>query len=172
MRSFALGVVASLVSLPIAAIGCFALGLTQIRSDSKPSGWESQLMNSAVHAAVRRNASGITNPAPASDQILVSGGKLYVEGCAGCHGELAKPFREDHDHFPPVPQLPHVGTQYSEPEAYWIVKHGIRMSAMSAYGHFYSEQQLWALAAFVNRIQNLPPDVLRAIQAKKDQVRP
>ena len=167
MRSFGLGVIAAFILMPIGTIGCFVLGLTEIRSDSKPSGWESQLMNSAVHAAVRRNVTGISNPTPASDERLVAGGKLYVEGCAGCHGELAKPLQEDHDHFPPVPQLPHVGTQYSEEEAYWIVKHGIRMSAMSAYGPFYSEQQLWALAAFVARIKSLPPDVLRAIQANK-----
>ena len=42
------------------------------------------------------------------------------------------------------------GTQYSQPELYWIVKHGIRMTGMSAYGPFYSEQQLWSLAAFLH----------------------
>src|SRR5450759_3035309 len=116
-------------------------------------------MASAVRASVRRGAAGISNAATATNETFVAGGKLYVAGCAGCHGELAKPFREDHDHFPPVPQLPFLRTQYSEPELYWVVQHGIRMSGMSAYGRFYSDQQLWALSAFVHRIQNLPPDV-------------
>jgi mono/diheme cytochrome c family protein len=100
-------------------------------------------------------------------KTLVAGGKLYIAGCAGCHGELGKPFREEHDHFPPVPQLPHLGTQYSEPEVYWVVKHGIRMTGMPAYGPFYSEQQLWSLSAFVHQINNLPPDVRAAVVANK-----
>jgi hypothetical protein len=63
-------------------------------------------MASAVRASVRRGAVEISNAATATDEIFVAGGKLYVTGCAGCHGELAKPFREDYDHFAPVPQLP------------------------------------------------------------------
>jgi len=74
---------------------------------------------------------------------------------------------EDLDHYPRVPQLPQSGTQYSEPELYWIVKHGIRHTAMSAYGPFYSEKQLWAIANFLRRINNLPPGVLDRIQAKQ-----
>jgi mono/diheme cytochrome c family protein len=155
MRNFLFGILTAFVLLPIGILGYFALGLTEVRSDWKPSTWESEVMASAVRASVRRSAAGISNAATATHETLVAGGKLYVAGCAGCHGGLAKPFREDHDLFPPVPKLPYVQTQYSEPELYWIVKHGIRMSGMSAYGPFYSEQQLWALSAFVYRIQKI-----------------
>jgi mono/diheme cytochrome c family protein len=167
MRNLLLGVLTAFVLLPIGMLGCFALGLTEIQSDLKPSGWETLIMASAVRSSVRRSGAGIPNAATSNNEILVAGGKLYVAGCAGCHGELAKPFREEHDHFPPVPQLPYSGTQYSESELYWIVKHGIRMTGMSAYGPFYSEQQLWALSAFVYRINNLPPDVRAAVLANK-----
>lgn len=88
-------------------------------------------------------------------------------GCMGCHGELGKSYQEDRDHFPPVPQLPHKGTSYSEPELYWIVKHGIRMTGMSAYGPFYSEKQLWELAAFLHQINKLPPEVAESLLPKK-----
>lgn len=167
MRNFVLGVAAALVVLPAGMLGYFALGFSQLRSDVKPSALESRIMQSAVRAAARRSASGIPHRAPADNDELVAGGKLYVAGCDGCHGSLGKPFREDLHAFPPTPQLPQVGTQYSEPEIYWIVKHGIRMSSMSAYGPFYSEKQLWALAGFLHRIKNLPPGVLEAIQTKE-----
>jgi mono/diheme cytochrome c family protein len=166
MRNLFLGVVTAFVLLPMGMLGCFVLGLTEIRSDLKPSTWESVIMGSAVRASVRRRAVGIANAANVNNKTLVAGGKLYVAGCAGCHGELGKPFREDHDHFPPAPQLTYVPTQYSEPELYWIVKYGIRMTAMSAYGPFYSEQQLWELSAFIHQITNLPPDVRVAVLSK------
>ena len=89
----------------------------------------------------------------ADDDVLVKGGKVYVEGCQGCHGELEKPFGEDHTHYPRAHNSPTPENQYTEPQIYWIVKHGIRMTAMSAYGRFYSEEQLWSIAAFLHRFQ-------------------
>jgi mono/diheme cytochrome c family protein len=167
MKTFLLGFAAAFVVLPVAALGYLRLGLGGVQSDATPPAWESQLMRSSVHASVRRSASAIQ--APHSDNVeeaVVQGGKLYFLGCAGCHGEPGKP-GEDLDHYPRVPQLPQVGTQYSEPELYWIVKHGIRHTAMSAYGPFYSEKELWALASFLRRVNNLPPGILERIQAKK-----
>jgi len=41
------------------------------------------------------------------------------------------------------------------------------MTGMSAYGPFYSEKQLWSLAAFLRRINNLPPGMLEKIRPKK-----
>jgi mono/diheme cytochrome c family protein len=166
MKFFLLGFVGAFIALPIATLGYFRLGLGETPSDATPPAWESQLMRSAVHASVRRSAAGIQ--APATDNIeeaMVRGGKLYFNGCLGCHGEPGKP-GEDLDHYPRVPQLAQVGTQYSEPELYWIVKHGIRNTAMSAYGPFYSDKEMWALASFLGRINNLPPGVLDRVQTK------
>jgi hypothetical protein len=42
----------------------------------------------------------------------------------------------------------------------------IRMTAMSAYGRFYSEEQLWSIAAFFHRIRTLPPGVAERILTK------
>ncbi len=167
MKTFLLGFVAAFIVLPLAALGYFRLGLAGVESDATPPAWESHLMRSAVHASVRRSAAAIQ--APPQDNVedaMVQGGKLYFNGCLGCHGEPGKP-GQDLDHYPRVPQLAQVGTQYSEPELYWIVKHGIRNTAMSAYGPFYSDKEMWALASFLRRIENLPPGVLERIHAKQ-----
>ena len=103
------------------------------------------------------------------DDAILEGGRLYRNGCMGCHGEPGKA-GEDLDHYPPVPQLPQVGTQYSDPELYSIVKHGIRNTAMSAYGPFYSDKQMWALASFLRRIDHLPPGMWERIQTEQTPV--
>jgi mono/diheme cytochrome c family protein len=167
MRSFVLGFLAAIVLPPLGWMVFFVLGFFQIGADSAPSEVETAVMQSAVRHSVQRSATDVPNLPLSSDDALVEGGKLYVAGCAGCHGALAGRFREDRDDFPPAPQLPHVGTQYSEPQLYWIVKHGIRMTGMSAYGPFYSEKQLWSLAAFLHRINNLPPGTSDKILSKK-----
>jgi cytochrome c553 len=101
---------------------------------------------------------------PPADENLIAGGKLYLRACAGCHGKPGK-LRDNPGGYPPPPQFFQVGTQYSEPELFWIVKHGIRRTGMSAYGAFYSDQEMWTLAAFVKRMNNLPPTVLAGGEA-------
>jgi len=166
MKTFLLGFIAAFLFLPVGALAYFRLGLAEVRSDAKPPAWESQLMTSAVHASVRRSASRIQSPSAENiDDAIVAGGKLYFLGCAGCHGQPGRPER-DLSHYPPVPQLWQVGTKYSESEIHWVIQHGIRNTAMSAYGPFYSDKQLWALASFVRRMGNLPPGSLERIRAK------
>jgi mono/diheme cytochrome c family protein len=167
VKNFLAGFAASFILLPLSVLAYFALGLAETRGDVSPPAWETALVTPAVHAAVKRNAENLSTAAVASEDSIIAGGKLYVMGCMGCHGEPGKPFAEDHSHYPRVPQLPHVGTQYSEPEIYWIVKHGIRMTAMSAYGPFYKEDQLWSIAAFIHRIDKLTPAEMEAIQPPK-----
>ena len=167
MKTFLLGFIAALVVLPAGALAYFGLGLADMRSDATPPAWETFVMRSAVHASVHRSAAELQTPAPGNiDEAVVEGGKLYLNGCAGCHGTPGKP-GEDLSSYPRVPQLPQVGTQYSQTEIYWIIKHGIRNTAMSAYGPFYSDKQVWALTAFLGQINHLAPGVLERSKAKQ-----
>jgi thiosulfate dehydrogenase len=166
MKAFLLGVLTAFVAIPLGVMAYFRLGLAEVRSDTKPPTWETQLMHSAVRASIGRSACGLRVPSPENvDDAMVEGGKLYLNGCAGCHGTPGKP-EEDLSHYPPVPQFPQVGTEYLEPEIHWIIQHSIRNTAMSAYGPFYSDKEMWVLASFLRRIDNLPPGVLERIKPK------
>jgi mono/diheme cytochrome c family protein len=167
VKTFFIGVVAGMVAIPAVLLCYFVLGLAPMESDAAPGSLETAVMGSAVRASIHRAASETAdNAGAATEETIVAGGKLYMQGCAGCHGELGKPYQEDKANYPRVPQLPHSGTQYSVAEVQWIIKHGIRMTAMSAYGPFYKEDQLRALAAFVKQIDRLPPKTLESILAK------
>src|SRR2546423_9340331 len=98
MKTLFLGFVTAFVILPVAAVGYCRLGFASVQSDATPPGWERALMRAAVHASVRRSAVGLQ--APPVDNLkdaVVQGGKLYFNGCLGCHGEPGKP-GEDLDH--------------------------------------------------------------------------
>lgn len=166
MKAFLLGLVAAIVVLPLGAAGIFRFGLADVHADTPPPAWEDRILKGAVHASVARAAADVLMPHPSTEGQMVEGGELYMRGCAGCHGELGKPFAKDTSNYPPVPQLPHLGTAYTEAQIYWVVKHGIRMTAMSAYGRFYSEDQLWSIAAFLHNIRTLPAGVTEQILSK------
>jgi mono/diheme cytochrome c family protein len=167
VRNFAFGFLAMIALLLAGSWACLRLSLSGVHADVNPSAMENRLMSVAVHAAVRRNAPKTQNPFPPSDENLIAGGILYVNGCAGCHGQPGKSPGEEDPEYSRPPKFARDDSPYSEPEMFWIIKHGVRRTGMSAYGSFYSEKEMWTLAAFVKRMKDLPQAVLQGIQAKR-----
>ena len=167
MKRFILGFVVTIALLPAGAIAYLRLGAAEVRADVAAPAWQSWLLHRAVRAAVRRSASGAPPSPPAHcDDELIAGGKLYLDGCAGCHGEPGRPPRRRAAFYFP-PELAHTGTHGSASELFWIVKHGIRRTGMSAYGPFYADRQILAMVEFVRRMKELPPSVLEALRPQR-----
>ena len=166
MKQLIAGSLCALALLAVTAAAYLALGLMEVAADARPAAWEAGLMTSAVHASVRRRAAAVRHPLLQADADLVAGGKLYLNDCVGCHGAPGKP-PSDYGvtFFPPAPQFPHSASRYSAAELFWVAKHGIRMSGMYPQAPHYSDADLWRLAAFIDRIRNLPPAVVRALRA-------
>jgi mono/diheme cytochrome c family protein len=168
VKHFLLGVLSTIVILVIGGFAYLRLGLAEARGDLPPSRIETFLMSSAVHASVRREAPETPNPFPPTNESLIAGGKLYYEGCAGCHGIPGKAKKDGGDVlFPPVPQLPLVGTEYTEAQIFWVVKHGIRRTGMFANGKGNTDKERWTMAAYIKRMQSLPPQVQEALAKPK-----
>jgi len=168
MKNFFLGVLATLVVLAVGGFVYLRLGLAEVRADLPGSQLESYLMSTAVHASVRRHAPEVPNPVAPTNENLIAGGKLYLGECAGCHGTPGKPQDATGDSlYPPIPQLPKVGTEYSEAQVFWIAKHGIRRAGMFANGKWDPDQKLWTIAAYIKRMNALPEPVKEALDPKK-----
>jgi mono/diheme cytochrome c family protein len=164
VRNFLLGVLATLCVLIVGACAYLRLGVPEVRADIPPSRWESSLMRMSIHASVGREAPELANPLKPTDQTLIAGGKFYLNACAGCHGAPGKPFGGTGPVvFPPIPELPVIGTDYTEAQIFWIAKHGIRRSAMFANGVYAKDDQLWAVAAYIKGMNSLPSEVRAAI---------
>jgi len=46
--------------------------------------------------------------------------------------------------------------QYSDREVFWIVKNGIRLSGMPAFGRVESDEHIWNLAHYVRTLRESP----------------
>lgn len=159
MKYFVLGVLTTVVAAAALGFLYLWLGMAEVRGDVPPSPLEEYLMQTAVHAAVRRNAPDLASPVPPTNVNLITGGKMYLEQCAGCHGTPGKQREYPTGLNPPAPQFPTEGTAYTESQVFWIAKHGIRRTGMFSNGLWDSDEELWALAAYIKHMQNLPPAV-------------
>jgi mono/diheme cytochrome c family protein len=167
MKNFLVGGLTAIAALTVGTFAYLRLGFAEMRADLPASHLESYLMSAAVHASVRRHAPEVPNPVQPTDENLIAGGKMYLGECAGCHGTLGKAPDETGDSlYPPIPQLPKVGTEYSEAQVFWVAKHGIRRAGMFANGKWDSDQKLWTIAAFIKRMNALPEPVKEALAPK------
>lgn len=164
MRHFFLGALATVLTFTIGGITYLRLGWAEVRADVPPSRPESSVMRIAVHASVRRQAPEIQNPVAPTEENLIAGGKMYLNECNGCHGTPGKVRKDAGSLNPEAPELPAIGTEYSEAQIFWVAKHGIRRTGMFANGVWDSDQKLWTIAAYIYRIKSLPPRVAQEVE--------
>ena len=165
MKRFAAGFATGTVILAVGAVGYLRSGFLDVGADVPVPPWIGRWIADSIHASVRRQAAGVSSVAEPSDAMIIAGGRLYLNDCVGCHGEPGKPPSDFGATFsPPAPPLARDGTTYSDAEIFWVAKHGIRRTGMSAQQGSYSDEQLRQLAAFIRRIRELPPSVTSALQ--------
>lgn len=128
------------------------IGLLPIQADVAPSGLENIFFSMAVRASVARHTMQESAAAPLTDEEILSAGEIYGSMCAECHGQMnGKPSALGLSFYPPAPQFPGHSTGYTENQIFWIVKHGIRNTAMPAWRRLLSDDDIRRVAAFVKR---------------------
>ena len=158
-----LPIVAVVAALALAAPAGAALfiyaGLYDIGADAphtKPVFWLiEQLRDRSIAVRARR----VAPPADlASAARVAAGARVYDSLCAGCH--LAPGVgRTDLSRglYPKAPQLAY-GTNLSPREEFWVVKHGIKLTAMPAWGRTHNDDELWDVIAFLGEMPLLDPE--------------
>lgn len=159
--SFLGGIILTLVVL--ACVGFFAVktGIVPANADGKPAALESWIASTALQAALERETKGLSNPVQPSDDNLITGVHLYAANCAICHGASdAKPSNPAQGFYIEAPQFAKEGVE-DDPEAssFWIVKHGIRFTAMPSFTTTLKDEDIWKIAMFLKRMDKLPPAV-------------
>ncbi|SRR5581483_356646 len=148
------------IVLAAAAIVTAYLGLWPVAATATPPGWENALAEKTLHASLERQSKGLTNPLTASPEVLSDGLKMFKANCAGCHGARSQPSMWGTQNFyPRVPQFADQPSKLSAPQMFTVIKYGIRYSGMGAWQGMMSDEEIWKVATFLEKIDKLPPEV-------------
>ena len=112
----------------------------------------------AMHRSVRLHARNVTTP-PLEDEAMVRrGATCFNEKCVQCHGAPGIAQGDIGKSMQPLPGPLVNATQTFHPrELYWITRHGIRLSGMPAWEFRLTEEEIWDVVAFLQRLPNLTP---------------
>lgn len=145
-----------LIALACGTLGLL-LGFTQIDLSAlpEPGHLETVVATRVKRALVRRSSREGIPPAPANvPASAAEGAKLFGSECAACHGlDGHKLTDSGRWMYPRASDLtsPEV-QQYSDRELFWIVKNGIRLSGMPAFGKVESDEHIWNLVHYVRTL--------------------
>ena len=151
----------------LAGSGAFvlvSLGLVPIGARSghwKATGW---LLHYAMRRAVSTQSMGIEVP-PLDDPALVpKGAGHYHTGCLACHGAPGERRSLIVQQMTPEPPLLPPRIEHWEPqELFWIVKHGVKYTAMPAWPAQERDDEVWAMVAFLQALPSMSPECYRQL---------
>ncbi|MGV7246632.1 c-type cytochrome [Caballeronia sp. M23-90] len=124
-----------------------------------------KVMQTLRNRSVESHAKNISPPNLEAPQLILKGAGQYAAMCVTCH--LA-PGVKDSELAPGLyPQPPELSKVQVDPRnAFWIVKHGLKMSAMPAWGKTHDDDTIWSMVAFLNKLPTLSPQQYKEIVAK------
>ena len=159
---------AAFVALAGVIVAAFAgvfiyLGVYNIGADdahTKPVYW---LVEKLRDGSIAHHSRNIVVPANLTDpQRIATGAGLYTEMCSGCH--LAPGLEKSEISqglYPRAPELFREG-QRSAKEQFWIIKHGVKLTAMPAWGKSHSDELIWNMVAFVRSLPGMTAEQYQA----------
>ena len=151
---------ALLVLIGAAAVGIYS-GLSADVPHTQPVYW---LLETVRDRSVEARARDIVVPNDLKDPNRISrGAGQYADMCSGCH--LAPGMKRteiSQGLYPRAPELRRTTTLTPE-EQFWVVKHGIKMTGMPAWGVTHDDDLLWDVVAFVRKLPELTPEQYEAL---------
>jgi mono/diheme cytochrome c family protein len=158
-------VVAVLVVAILAAGAFVCSGIYNIGADDHHTKPVYALMQTLRERSIERHAKNLAVPNLDDPQLILKGAGQYAAMCTGCH--LA-PGMADSEIRPGLyPQPPELSKFRPDPrEAFWVIKHGIKMSAMPAWGGSHDDATIWSMVAFLQKLPGMTPAQYKDIVAR------
>ena len=116
-------------------------------------------LDTTMRNSVQRQAEGLRPPERMTAQMITAGAGEYKAMCAHCHaGPGIERAGWAQSMTPQPPHLTEAAAEWAPHEIFWIVRHGIKMTGMPAFGPTHDDATLWNIAAFVSRLPGMTPE--------------
>jgi mono/diheme cytochrome c family protein len=106
-------------------------------------------------ASISRHADGNVPVGLESPDIVRAGARAFAaRGCANCHGAPGVNWQKFSEGLQPdPPDLKDVVKEREPKELFWVVKNGIKMTAMPSFGAIGAEDnEIWSIVAFLRKL--------------------
>jgi mono/diheme cytochrome c family protein len=157
----------AILFIALGAASVFWLGAYDISATDQhlaPTYWA---LDTGMRRSVKRRAASIEVPDLKDSAKVTRGLALYRSHCAQCHGApgvAPAPFALG---MTPAPaNLAYTAREWPPAELYWVAREGIKMTGMPAWKFRLSDEDLWAVVAFLVEMPRLSPAEYQALKSE------
>nr|NUR36675.1 cytochrome c [Sphingomonas sp.] len=132
------------------------LGFYNIGADAPHSRFVYSALEELRARSIASHARDVAVTAKLEDpKRIAAGAGLYAEMCTGCHlGPGVERSELSQGLYPAAPELAR-GDDLSPAEQFWTIKHGVKLTAMPAWGKTHNDELIWDMVAFIRQMPKM-----------------
>lgn len=156
--------------LAAAGVAYMYSGVYNVAASEPHSALSAWMLKTTKRNSVQAHAPKTGAPGEVSPERLRQGASHYADTCAKCHGAPGvERGAVGKGLTPSPPDLARAIAEWSDTEAFWIVKHGIKFTGMPAFGKSHGDEELWSIVAFVRQLPRMSPERYRETTGAQEQ---
>ncbi|HME31615.1 MAG TPA: c-type cytochrome [Terriglobales bacterium] len=151
MRGFIMGVIITLLALFVGGYFYATTGHFDTRAvGNTPSTLERRTAMRSLDEWVDKHAPRQANPFQPTMENIRDGFMTYDKNCAACHGSLKQPISSMRaNYYPQVPQLMNEIPDDPDGNLFYVIKYGVRYTAMPGWEGVLSDDDIWKTVVFI-----------------------
>jgi mono/diheme cytochrome c family protein len=146
------GVLLTLVTALVGGLAVMFSGVYNVAAGTDHTAVVYWGLEQGMRASVRRHAADVRVPGNLDEAALRKGAHCFDANCVQCHGAPGKsPADIGKGLSPAASSLTQTARDWPLEHIYWVTRNGIRMAGMPAWEFRLDDEELWSIAAFVDR---------------------
>jgi mono/diheme cytochrome c family protein len=155
----------AVIAIGAAGLGFIDSGVYDVSASSGHNPLVAWVLHDTYEHSLHRHAENIVVPADLVNEANVrAGARLYNSTCIYCHsapGRQLGPIGQGI--LPLAPPLLAANRRNNPKLMFWVIKNGVKMTGMPAFGKTQDDQTLWQLAAFLEKGRGISAQVYDAL---------
>jgi mono/diheme cytochrome c family protein len=162
-------IVAMLVVTGVLALGWVYSGQYNVAADAPHWDVTTRVLATVRERSIEARAVDLNMPNLADPALIALGAEHYAGMCTGCH--LAPGVGDNEMRQGLYPQPPNLSQprDRSPAQSFWIIKHGLKMSGMPAWGVTHDDEAIWGLVAFLQQLPTMDAAAYAALTLYKGE---
>lgn len=154
------------VVLVLGAVVYLGGGFYDVGADKPHTGLVAWVLGTVRERSIDAHGEDIPVPKLDDPRMIAEGAEHYDAMCTTCHLAPGMAENELRPGLNPRPPVLAKEPPDSPGEAFWTIKHGIKMTGMPAWGVTHSDEEIWNIVAFLEKLPKLSPGEYRALVAQ------
>jgi len=161
--------VATIVSVLVVEFVLLALfvnsGLYNVSTLSPDPGFLHWIFSTTSDNSAGHHSEGIAVPSLTDTSMISEGFDHYHEMCVTCHGAPGVARSEiGQGLYPHPPNLVNSAKELGPARLFWVIKNGIKSTGMPGFAKTHSDQKIWAIVAFLEKMKSMSPNEYAAFE--------